>query len=59
MAIPFLKCGFKACKEQSLAQGYPPVGEEPPSWTAVAMVNASNPFASPPTPTEGGLSRVR
>ncbi|KAL0286871.1 UNVERIFIED_CONTAM: hypothetical protein Sangu_2717700 [Sesamum angustifolium] len=57
MAITFLEYGFKTCKEQFLAQEYPPVGGEPSFLDiGVAMVNTLNPFVSPPTPTEGGLS---
>ncbi|KAL0411955.1 UNVERIFIED_CONTAM: hypothetical protein Slati_3785200 [Sesamum latifolium] len=29
IAIPFLEYGFNACKDQFMAQGYPPSGEEP------------------------------
>ncbi|KAL0329136.1 UNVERIFIED_CONTAM: hypothetical protein Sradi_4900300 [Sesamum radiatum] len=56
IAIPFLDYSFKACKGQFLAQGYPPTGEEPSFLDiGVAMVNAPNPFASPPTPMESSL----
>ncbi|KAL0402485.1 UNVERIFIED_CONTAM: hypothetical protein Slati_4278400 [Sesamum latifolium] len=53
VAIPFLEYGFNACKEQFLAQGYPPSGEEPSFLDVkIALVQAPNLFANPPTPAE-------
>ncbi|KAL0463288.1 UNVERIFIED_CONTAM: hypothetical protein Slati_0216400 [Sesamum latifolium] len=53
IAIPFLEYGFNACKDQFMAQGYPPAGEEP-SFLDVktALLQAPNPFANPLTPVE-------
>ncbi|KAL0431964.1 UNVERIFIED_CONTAM: RNA-directed DNA polymerase [Sesamum radiatum] len=53
VAIPFLEYGFNDCKDQFLAQGYPPAGEELYFLDLqAAFLQAPNPFANPPTPME-------
>ncbi|KAL0434287.1 UNVERIFIED_CONTAM: hypothetical protein Slati_2763000 [Sesamum latifolium] len=53
VAIPFLEYGFNACKDQFLAQGYPPAGEELSFLNVkTAFLQAPNPFANPPTLVE-------
>ncbi|KAL0411185.1 UNVERIFIED_CONTAM: hypothetical protein Slati_3708200 [Sesamum latifolium] len=53
IAIPFLEYGFNACKDQFMAQRYPPTGEEP-SFLDVktALLQVPNPFSNTPTPVE-------
>ncbi|KAL0444403.1 UNVERIFIED_CONTAM: hypothetical protein Slati_2163000 [Sesamum latifolium] len=56
IARPYFEHDFMACKEQFLAQGYPPDGEEPTFLDlGAAMENAPNPFIGSSAPAEEDL----
>ncbi|KAL0458535.1 UNVERIFIED_CONTAM: hypothetical protein Slati_0480700 [Sesamum latifolium] len=53
---PYFQNGFAACKEQFMAQGYPPAGEETSFLDlGAAMENAPDPFVETLAPVSGDL----
>ncbi|KAL0386257.1 UNVERIFIED_CONTAM: hypothetical protein Sradi_3020000 [Sesamum radiatum] len=53
VAGPFLRFGFEACRQQFLAQGYPPTGKDTSFLVfEVELHSAPDPFAQPVTAVE-------